>query len=94
MHQIGVTPLPALMNSERCGSSSGRRNSPSTSPRNTIDPTSAWRVKYGDMRPSGTCLTVIETRPSGWSGSDVSEYARQWRMPLSSTPMRRYWPGR
>ena len=71
--QIGVTPLPALMNSARSGSGSGSRNSPSTSPRNTIAPGSTRRVNHGDISPASTCLTVIDTSPPGWSGSDVSE---------------------
>ena len=93
MLQIGVIPLPALMKRERCGSGSGRRNSPSTSPRKTICPGCALRVNQGDISPSSTYLTVTETRPFGWSGSEVSEYARQWRIPFSSAPIRRYWPG-
>ncbi len=32
------------------------------------------------------------TTPSGWFGSDVIEYARHCRTPLTSMPMRRYWP--
>ena len=77
MLMIGVIPLPALMKIAFSGSGSGRQNVPSTSPRKTIEPGSACRVKYGDIFPVGTCLTVIETSPSGWLGSDVSEYARQ-----------------
>ena len=38
-------------------------------------------------------FTVTLTTPSGWSGSDVIVYARQCRMPLISSPIRRYWPG-
>ena len=45
MLMIGVIPLPALMKSELPGSGSGRQNVPSTSPRKTIEPGSAWRVK-------------------------------------------------
>ena len=90
---IGVTPLPAEMNSIRFGSGSGSMNSPSISPRKTLRPGRTSRVKTGDMRPPSVCLTVMLTTPSAWSGSDVIVYARQCRMPLISMPMRRYWPG-
>jgi hypothetical protein len=31
--------------------------------------------------------------PSPRQGSEVSEYARQWRTPSMSMPIRQYWPG-
>ena len=35
----------------------------------------------------------MEMQPSGRPGSEVIEYARQWWMPSTTTPTRRYWPG-
>ena len=43
--------------------------------------------------PVSTSLGVIEMKPSGRPGSEVSEYARQWCTPSTTTPTRRYWPG-
>ena len=51
------------------------------------------RTRYGDTLPSSTFLTVMLMWPSSRRGSDVSEYARQWRTPSISSPIRRYWPG-
>jgi hypothetical protein len=45
MLMIGVIPLPALTKSVFSGGGSGMQKVPSTSPRNTIDPGSACRVK-------------------------------------------------
>ena len=94
MLMIGVIPLPALMNSSFGGSGSGSTKSPSTPPSDTIAPGRPWRTRYGDTTPLSTSFGVIETQPSGRSGSEVSEYARQWRTPRMSTPIRQYWPAR
>ncbi len=48
----------------------------------------------GVTLPSSTSFGVIEMKPSGRSGSEVSEYARQWRTPSTSKPTRTYCPGR
>ena len=93
MLMIGVMPLPAEMNRSFSGSSSGSTNSPSTPPSETMLPGRPRRTRVGETTPSSTFLTVIEMQPSGRSGSLVSEYARQWRRPSMSTPMRVYWPG-
>ena len=74
MLQIGVMPLPALMNSEPLGQRVGQ-------PELALDLAEVdelaglrpARVNHGDISPSSTYLTVIETKPSGWSGSEVSE---------------------
>ena len=59
MLMIGVTPLPAEMNSNRSGGSSGSTKSPSTPPRRTMSPGRASLVKYGETTPSSTRLGVI-----------------------------------
>ena len=73
MLMIGVTPLPALMNSSERGNGSGSVKAPSTPPRRTIVPGRAWRTRYGDTLPVGTSFGVIEMQPSVRPGSDVSE---------------------
>jgi hypothetical protein len=44
--------------------------------------------------PLGMAFTVMDSNPSVEVLCDVSEYARQWRTPSTSTPMRMYCPGR
>ena len=73
MLMIGVTPLPALMNSSRRGSGSGSVNVPSTPPSRTIVPGRAARTRYGDTLPVSTSFGVIEMKPSGRPGSEVIE---------------------
>ena len=46
------------------------------------------------LRHDQAAFGVIEIQPSGRSGSEVSEYARQWRTPRMSTPIRTYCPAR
>ncbi len=94
MLMMGVIPLPALMNRSLSGSGSGNTKSPSTPPSETIMPGRPWRTRYGDTTPASTSLGVIEIQPSRRSGSEVKEYARQWRTPRMSTPIRTYWPAR
>ena len=93
MLMIGVTPLPALMNSSAGGGGSSSKNVPSTPPRRTTVPARARRSRNGDTRPPSSSLGVIAMRPSRLAGSDVSEYARQWCTPSTATPSRTYWPG-
>ena len=92
MLMIGVIPEPALMNRSLSGISSGSTNSPCTPPSDTMIPGRPRLTRYGETVPSSTFLIVIVMKPSGRPGSDVSEYARQCRRPLMSSPMRRYWP--
>ena len=93
MLMIGVMPLPALMNSSLAGNGSGSVKAPSTPPRRTITPRRAVRTRYGDTLPDSTSFGVMLMQPSARSGSEVIEYARQWWMPLTGMPTRRYWPG-
>ena len=94
MLMIGVTPLPALTKSSRCGGESERTKSPSTSLSVTIVPGPASLARNGETVPSATVLTVMLRLPSSRSGSEVSEYARQWRTPSMSKPIRTNWPAR
>ncbi len=94
MLMIGVMPLPALMKSSFCGGGSGRTKAPSTPPRRTMSPGRAARTKYGETLPASTNFGVMPMQPSARLGSEVSEYARQWWMPSTTTPIRRYWPAR
>ena len=87
-------PLPALTNSSRAGTSSGSTNVPSTPPSRTIIPGFASRTTYGVTAPVSSNLGVMLISPSGRSGSEVIEYARQWCLPSTWKPTRRYWPGR
>ena len=73
MLMIGVMPLPALMNSRRCGSGSGSTNVPSTPPRRTIAPGRTPSNRNGETLPPSTSFGVIEMQPSSRRGSDVSE---------------------
>ena len=73
MLMIGVTPLPALMNSNRPGRGSGSWNVPSTSLRRTMVPGWASRTSQGVTTPSSTSLGVMLISPSGRPGSEVSE---------------------
>ena len=73
MLMIGVTPLPALMNSSFSGSGSGSTKPPSTPPRRTIAPGFAWRIRYGETVPSSTSFGVMQMQPSERLGSEVSE---------------------
>jgi hypothetical protein len=93
MLMIGVIPLPALMNSSLSGRSRGSTKAPSTPPRRTIDPGRASRTRWGDTFPASTSFGVMAIHPSGRPGSEVSEYARQWWIPFTTIPIRRYWPG-
>ena len=93
MLMIGVMPLPALMKRSERGGGSGSVKSPSTPPSRTIVPGRATRTRYGDTLPVLSSFGVIEMNPSGRPGSEVSEYARQWCTPSTTTPTRRYWPG-
>ena len=93
MLMIGVTPLPALMNSSLGGSGSASTNSPSIFDRDTIVPGLAPPTRYGETLPSSTRLGVMLISPSSRYGSDVSEYARQCRTPSMSIPIRTYCPG-
>ena len=93
MLMIGVIPLPALMKSSFSGSGSGSVKPPSTPPSRTSAPGFACLTRYGVTVPSSTSFGVMQMQPSGRSGSDVSEYARQWWTPSTTTPTRRYWPG-
>ena len=94
MLMIGVMPLPALMNSSFSGSGSGSTNvALDAAEADDRARACASRTRYGETLPSSTSLGVIEMKPSGRPGSEVSEYARQWCMPSTTTPMRRYWPG-
>jgi hypothetical protein len=83
-------PLPALMNSSLPGRGSGSVNAPSTSPSRTTTPGLAVRTKYGETFPDSTSFGVMLMHPSGRPGSEVIEYARQWWMPLTGMPTRRY----
>ena len=87
----GVMPEPAVTNSS-LPPPAGSTNSPcgllEVHQRAGRKSCTRWWL----TRPSGTALTVIEIRPSG-RGPWVSEYARHWRTPSTSRPMRRYWPG-
>ncbi len=74
----GVMPLPALMNSSLGGSGSGRVKTPSISPSRTKSPGWIRCTRYGDTTPPSTFLGVTLISPSSGTGSDVSEYARQW----------------
>ena len=95
MLMIGVMPLPALINSSRAGGGSGSTKVPSTPPRRTIAPgRTPLAQRNGETLPPVTSFGVIEMQPSARRGSEVSEYARQWWIPSTSTPRRRYWPGR
>ena len=78
MLMIGVIPLPALMKTILSGIGLGRVNSPSTSLRRTMSPVLIVPTRYGYTVPDGTSLGLTLTRPSTGSGSEVSEYARQW----------------
>ena len=93
MLMIGVIPLPALTNSSRSGTSSGSTKVPSTPPRRTIVPGWASRTRYGVTAPVSSSLGVMLMKPSGRPGSEVIEYARQWCLPSTWKPTRRYWPG-
>ena len=70
---IGVIPEPAEMKRIRSGRGSGSTNSPSTSERKTIAPGFSDRLTNGVTVPSGTSFGVIEMKPSGRPGSEVSE---------------------
>ena len=87
----GVMPEPAvtIRNLPPAG---GSTNSPAACSRCTRVPGRASCTRWLLTRPSGTALTVMEMRPSR-RGPWVSEYARHWRTPSTSIPMRRYWPG-
>ena len=52
----------------------------------------ARRTRWLLTVPSGIAFTVMAKRPSSLV-CEVSEYARHWRTPSTSTPMRTYWPG-
>jgi hypothetical protein len=93
MLMIGVMPLPALMNSIFAGNGSGSVNAPSTPPSLTITPGRAVRTRYGETLPVPSSFGVMLMQPSGRAGSQVIEYARQWWMPSTGMPTRRYWPG-
>ena len=94
MLMIGVTPLPALMNSSFAGGGSDEHEL-------ALDLATATRscpawpppTRYGDTLPSSTLLGVMLISPSSRYGSDVSEYARQCRTPSMSIPIRTYCPG-
>ena len=93
MLMIGVMPLPALRNSALSGAGSGRTKLPSTPPRRTTSPGLACLTRYGETFPASTSLGVMLISPSGRPGSEVSEYARQWKTPFTTTPTRVYCPG-
>ena len=92
MPMTGVMPDPAVTKSSLPPPSWGSTNSPWACSRWTSVP--GWQscTRWWLTRPSGTALTVIEISPSG-RGPWVSEYARHWRTPSTSMPIRRYWPG-
>ena len=93
MLMIGVIPLPALMNSSFSGSGVGQHEV-------------ALDAAEADDRPGlrlpdevGRDLALVDQlrrdadAAVGRPGSEVSEYARQWKMPSTTTPTRRYCPG-
>ena len=92
MLMIGVIPLPTLTNRSFSGSLRGNTKAPSTPPRRTIDPDRAVRTRCDETLPASTSLGVMLIHPSARSGSDVSEYARQWWIPSTTIPIRRYCP--
>ena len=92
MLMIGVMPLPALTNRSFSGSACGSTNVPSTPPRRTIDPGRAARTRCDETLPASTSLGVMLMHPSGRSGSDVSEYARQWWIPSTTIPIAQVLP--
>jgi hypothetical protein len=69
----GVMPLPAVRNNNFAGIGEGNVNSPSTSPRVTIDPTAWVLLRNLDTTPLSVLLTVIVTCPSGREASLLSE---------------------
>ena len=93
MLMIGVIPLPALMNSAAREPRRGARTSPP--PRRGARSSPAWPRAPGTARPrrSRSSFGVMLMQPSGRPGSEVIEYARQWCMPSTTKPIRRYWPG-
>ena len=64
MLMIGVIPLPALMNSSFSGDSSGRTNSPSILPSETIVPGIGLLTRNGETLPSSTFFGVMLISPS------------------------------
>ena len=93
MLMIGVTPLPALMNSSFSGGGSGSTNSPSMLLSETIVPGLALRYEIRRDHALVDSLGGDADQPVLAIGSEVSEYARQWRTPLMSIPIRTYCPG-
>ncbi len=64
MLMIGVTPLPALMNSSLSGGGSDSTKSPSILLSETIVPGLASLTRYGETLPSSTFLGVMLISPS------------------------------
>jgi hypothetical protein len=89
----GVIPLPPTRNRIFSGGGLGSTKSPDGRASRMIAPGATPLTRCSDRKPSGIARTVIAMVLPSRVGGELTEYERQWNLPLIWMPMPMYWPG-